>query len=119
MTDIESELDGEFETEVQQQQDKEKKHDDGAADLEKVTDYAEEKELSAQQLSKALDMVSEKDQAQREQQEQRKKELAAVKVNAADVELLVQEFEVPKDVAERRLREHAGSLVETMRAMTD
>ncbi len=29
----------------EQQQSKEKKHDSGAADLEKVTDYAEEKEI--------------------------------------------------------------------------
>ncbi len=31
-----------------------KKHDSGAADLERVTDYAEEKEITGQRLSNAL-----------------------------------------------------------------
>lgn len=30
---------------------KQKKHDSGAADLERVTDYAEEKEISSQTIS--------------------------------------------------------------------
>lgn len=33
-------------SDVQQQDRKQKKHDSGAADLEKVTDYAEEREIS-------------------------------------------------------------------------
>jgi hypothetical protein len=39
-------------SDVQQQQDrKQKKHDSGAADLEKVTDYAEEREISGHSIS--------------------------------------------------------------------
>ena len=37
-----------------QSQDKPKKHDSGAADLERVTDYAEEKEISAEDLHTVL-----------------------------------------------------------------
>ena len=35
----------------QQNKEKEKKHDTGAADLEKVTDYAEEKEITSSSVS--------------------------------------------------------------------
>ena len=40
----------------------------------------------------------------------RTKELAAVKVQREDVELVALEFEVDKKLAERRLREHAGDV---------
>ncbi len=47
--------------EEQQQQNKEKKHDSGAADLEKVTDYAEEKEIlsTSTDLEDAIAVISE------------------------------------------------------------
>ena len=40
----------------------------------------------------------------------RDKELAAVKVTAADVEIIMSELEVDRKQAERRLREHQGSV---------
>ncbi len=44
----------------QHQQNKEKKHDSGAADLEKVTDYAEEKEIlsTSTDLEDAIAVIS-------------------------------------------------------------
>jgi hypothetical protein len=39
------------ESEIESRKVKEKKHDSGAADLEKVTDYAEETEITASDLS--------------------------------------------------------------------
>ncbi|GFZ21723.1 DNA-binding enhancer protein-like protein [Actinidia rufa] len=42
---------------------------------------------------------------------QREKELAAVKINAADVDIIAFELELDKKVAERTLREHKGDAV--------
>jgi len=50
----EAEVEGEAEDDSQEQDKKQKKqtrHDGGAADLERVTDYAEEKEISAANIS--------------------------------------------------------------------
>lgn len=46
----------------------------------------------------------------------REKELAAVKISAADVDVIAAEAEVDKKLAERRLREHGGSLIEALRS---
>ena len=50
------------ENETNDKVEKEKKHDSGAADLEKVTDYAEEKEIlsSSTDLEDAINTISEK-----------------------------------------------------------
>lgn len=40
----------------------------------------------------------------------RDKELAAVKITAADVEIIMSELEVDQKQADRRLREHQGSV---------
>jgi hypothetical protein len=46
----------------------------------------------------------------------REKELAAVAIKAADVEVLAMEFELDKKVAERRLRESGGSLYQALKS---
>lgn len=46
----------------------------------------------------------------------RERELAAVKVAQADIDVIVCEAEVDKKLAERRLREHNGSLVEALKS---
>lgn len=46
----------------------------------------------------------------------RDKELAAVKVTAADIEVIAAEAEVDKKLAERRLREHGGNLLEALKS---
>lgn len=45
----------------------------------------------------------------------REKELAAVKINMADVEIIANELELDKKVAERTLREHKGDAVAAIR----
>lgn len=45
----------------------------------------------------------------------REKELAAVKINAGDVEIIANELELDKKVAERTLREHKGDAVAAIR----
>lgn len=46
----------------------------------------------------------------------RDKELAAVKVTAADIDVVAAEAEVDKKLAERRLREHGGNLLEALKS---
>lgn len=46
----------------------------------------------------------------------RDKELAAVKISAADVELIVREIEVDQKAADRRLREHGGHVFSALKS---
>ena len=46
----------------------------------------------------------------------RDKELAAVKVTAADVEIIMSELEVDQKQADRRLREHQGSVLKALQS---
>lgn len=45
----------------------------------------------------------------------REKELAAVKINAGDIDIIADELEMDKKVAERTLREHKGDAVAAVR----
>ncbi len=47
----------------------------------------------------------------------RERELAAVKVQADDINTIALEFELDKRSAERRLREHNGDVVATLKAL--
>jgi len=47
----------------------------------------------------------------------REKELASVKVEPGDVKVIMKEFEVDKDRAERALREQKGDLVAALEAL--
>ena len=47
----------------------------------------------------------------------REKELAAVKIKAEDVSLIMTELEVNKRTAERRLREYQGNIVAALESL--
>lgn len=47
----------------------------------------------------------------------RERELAAVKVEASDVELIAAEFEIEKKAAERHLREAGGDVKATLTSL--
>ena len=49
----------------------------------------------------------------------REKELAKVSIKNEDVDLIVQELEIPKSKAERTLREFQGNVVEAMASLTN
>ena len=49
----------------------------------------------------------------------REKELAKVSIKNEDVDLIVQELEIPKSKAERTLREFQGNIVEAMASLTN
>ena len=88
-----------------------RQHNSGAADLEKVTDYAEEKEISAgDDLNNAINVISDKRKKEADLKEQKERQLASVKVKKEDVELILNEFEISKLSAERVLKEHNGDL---------
>ncbi|KAG2245748.1 hypothetical protein Bca52824_085376 [Brassica carinata] len=65
-----------------------------------------------QKQSKALDKLTDRvEDRQLDSSRVQSKELASVKINAADVELIVNELELEKNVVERTLRENKGDAV--------
>jgi NACalpha-BTF3-like transcription factor len=94
-----------------------KQHNTGAADLEKVTDYAEEKEISAGDALEAFNAINDKRKQEADLKEQKEKQLASVKVKKEDVELILNEFEITKLKAERILKENNGDLSAAMKTL--
>jgi len=103
------------------QQPKEKKHDSGAADLEKVTDYAEEKEIlpASTDLEDAIATIRNRQVADNAKRLARERELAKVAVRKEDVDLIVDELEISRAKAERTLKEHNGDLIEALAELTN
>merc|ERR1711915_521235 len=99
--------------------DKAKQHDSGAADLEKVTDYAEEKEIlsTGNELEDAIVAIRNKQAQKTAEKLARERELAKVTVSKEDIDLIVTEMEISKDAADRTLREHGGDVVSALTAL--
>lgn len=95
------------------------KHNSGAADLEKVTDYAEEKEITGEHLNNAISAISSIHQKDADQKAQREKLLSSVKVKKEDVELISTELEIAKQNAERLLKEHNGDVAAALSAFVN
>ncbi|CAG2108182.1 unnamed protein product, partial [Medioppia subpectinata] len=95
------------------------KHDSGAADLEKVTDFEEEREISSQDIENAMSLFGDKRSKETAERVARMRELAKVVIKKEDVELIMKEMEIPRSTAELKLRECAGSVVEALIALTD
>ncbi|XP_028298078.1 huntingtin-interacting protein K [Gouania willdenowi] len=98
---------------------KPRKHDSGAADLERVTDYAEEKEISSSDLETAMSVIGDRRSREQKAKQEREKELAKVTIKKEDVELIMSEMEICRSVAERSLREHMGNVVEALVTLTN
>jgi len=101
------------------QQKKSAKHDSGAADLERVTDFAEEQEISSQDIDRAMTLIGDKKSKETAERVARQKELAKVTIKKEDVELIIQELEISRPQAELKLREHHGNVVAALIALTD
>ncbi|MEE6503400.1 hypothetical protein FKM82_004814, partial [Ascaphus truei] len=99
--------------------DKPRKHDSGAADLERVTDYAEEKEIQSSNLETAMSVIGDRRSREQKAKQEREKELAKVTIKKEDVELIMNEMEIPRTAAERSLREHMGNVVDALIALTN
>ncbi|GFY78991.1 huntingtin-interacting protein K [Trichonephila inaurata madagascariensis] len=103
----------------QKPQKKVAKHDSGAADLEKVTDYVEEKEISSQDIIGAMSLIGDKHSKETAEKAARQKELAKVIIKKEDVELIMHEMEISRNLAELKLREHYGNIVEALTELTN
>ncbi|KAK9840078.1 hypothetical protein WJX74_003019 [Apatococcus lobatus] len=98
----------------------EKKTREGAEQaqaLDRVTDHVEEKELDSKKVHKAMQNIAAAQQANKEAQRVRDRQLAAVKIKASDVSIIAEQFEVDSKTAERRLREHDGNVKQALTAM--
>ncbi|CAK9808446.1 Huntingtin-interacting protein K [Anthophora quadrimaculata] len=107
--------------EVQEKsQKKTAKYDSGAADLEKVTDYAEEKEISSSVgFTCALSIIGDRRNKEAAEKKAREKELLKVSIKKEDVDLIMREMEINRNVAEQTLREHGGNVVDALITLTN
>uniref|UniRef100_A0A8C4UND7 Huntingtin interacting protein K n=1 Tax=Falco tinnunculus TaxID=100819 RepID=A0A8C4UND7_FALTI len=94
-------------------------HDSGAADLERVTDYAEEKEIQSSNLETAMSVIGDRRSREQKAKQEREKELAKVTIKKEDLELIMTEMEISRAAAERSLREHMGNVVEALITLTN
>lgn len=89
-------------------------------DLDTVTDFVESREMDASTAQRAMaaildapaDAVEARDEA-------RERELAAVAIEQSDVLVVMREFELSKEEAERALRENSGNLVTALTALVN
>ncbi|KFB46278.1 AGAP004606-PA-like protein [Anopheles sinensis] len=101
-------------------QKKSTKHDSGAADLERVTDYAEEKEITSHNLySNAANLFEDKRSKENEEKLAKERELQKVQVKKEDIELIIREMEITRSKAEQTLRVHRGDVVAALEALTN
>ncbi|TMW97424.1 uncharacterized protein [Solanum lycopersicum] len=83
--------------------------------LDKLTDHVEDRQLDSSRVQTAMASIYASKEADLQAMRLREKELAAVKINAADIDIIANELEVDKKVAERTLREHKGDAVAAVR----
>ena len=79
--------------------------------FDKLTDRVEDCQLDSTRVQEAMASIAATSEADLEAMRKREKEFATVKINPRDVEIIVNELEMDKLVAERTLREHKGSRV--------
>jgi NACalpha-BTF3-like transcription factor len=106
---------------VQQEKSQKKiaKYDSGAADFEKVTDYAEEKEIFTADLSGAMTITGDRRNKEAAEKMAKEREFLTVSIKNEDVDLIMREMEISRTLAERTLCEHHGNVVEAVVSLTD
>ncbi|XP_039146716.1 huntingtin-interacting protein K [Dioscorea cayenensis subsp. rotundata] len=83
--------------------------------LDKLTDRVEDRQLNSTRVQEAMAALASSKEADWNAMRMREKELAAVKINPADVDIIANELELDKKVAEQTLREHKGDAVAAIR----
>ncbi len=85
--------------------------------LETLTDRVPERQISnSLKVQEAMARLIAEEEQRAQALRTREKELAAVKLgNPADIDLVASELELDKKVAERRLREHGGDVLQALR----
>ncbi|XP_054276040.1 huntingtin-interacting protein K [Macrosteles quadrilineatus] len=91
-----------------------------AGDLEKITDYAEEKEIiSTDEFQGAMTIIGDQRNKEIAEKMAKEKELLKVIIKKEDVDLIVKETLISQSLAERTLREHCGNVVNALIALTE
>lgn len=84
-------------------------------DLDKVTDYVEEREMDSAKVADSMRaMLGSASAAKKDGME---KELMSVKIQKSDVELIVEELDLEPRDAERALRQARGNVVAALCAL--
>lgn len=93
--------------------------DNQAAEADKVTDFAEEKENEVEEttLQEAMAVIAKTAAEEKAAQDKREAELAAVKINRGDIKVIADEMEVDDDTAETKLREAGGDVIKALQGM--
>lgn len=81
-------------------------------DLDKVTDYVEEREMDTAKVADSMRAMLGKSSAAKK--DMMEKELMNVKVQEADVMLIVDELDLDRKEAERALRKARGDVVKAL-----
>ncbi|MFS8015842.1 putative nascent polypeptide-associated complex subunit alpha-like, UBA domain-containing protein [Helianthus anomalus] len=82
--------------------------------LDKLTDHVDDRQLDSTRIQKAMASIAASKEADLSAMRLREKKLAAVKINAAEVDIIANELELDKKVAERTLREHKGDAADAL-----
>ncbi|XP_073030084.1 uncharacterized protein [Primulina eburnea] len=85
--------------------------------FDKLTDRVEDRQLDSTRVQEAMASIYASKEADIQAARLREKELSAVKINPADVDIIANELELDKKVAERTLREHKGDAVAAIRSL--
>ncbi|KRX49291.1 Huntingtin-interacting protein K [Trichinella nativa] len=89
------------------------KYDSGAADLQKVTDYEEEKEIPSQITQSAVTNILDTSKTKLNEPG----EGTTIVIKKEDVELLINEMELTKCTAEKTLRKYQGDVKKALIAI--
>lgn len=81
-------------------------------DLDKVTDYVEEREMDAEKVAASMRTMLGNASATKKKIDP---DLMNVKIQQADVKAIVDELDVDEKVAERALRKAGGDIVQALR----
>ncbi|CAH9097699.1 unnamed protein product [Cuscuta europaea] len=87
--------------------------------FDKLTDHVEDRQLNSSRVQSAMASISATKEADLQAMRMREKELAAVKIDAAHIDIIANELEVDKKFAERTLREHKGDVIAAIRHLLD
>jgi NACalpha-BTF3-like transcription factor len=97
-----------------------KEQQKSTADLDRVTDHVEERDIDSAALKDSMQaMLGSTAVAKKTGKGARERELAKVKIQQADVDVIVDELELDQKTAERALREASGDLVQALCTLVD
>lgn len=100
--------------EAPDKRDRERRQQDQA--LDSLTDVVEDKQVDTVKVQNAMAALLASQKAHIEEQRQRERELASIKINNEDALLIATEFELDHKAAERRLRECKGDVLAALKS---